>query len=172
MTTLITKHEVPIPIIPKALDQMYRDYHTMVFRTAYRVTGNTSDAEDVLQTVFLRMVRREDSAEGIEYPENYLRRAAVHAALDVVRARRMSADVDLDRLPAMGGSRPDEGDLRDLLRHALSQLPERAAEIFTLRFFEGLTNPEIAAALGISSITVAVTLHRTRRELQKKLRAS
>jgi len=37
---------------------------------------------------------------------------------------------------------------------------------------EALTNPEIAEALGISSITVAVTLHRTRRELQKKLRAS
>jgi len=172
VTTLITKHEVPIPIIPKALDQMYGDHHAMVFRTAYRVTGNTSDAEDVLQTVFLRMVRRDDAAVAIEYPENYLRRAAVHAALDVVRARRSSAAVDLDRLPAMGGSRPDEGDLRDLLRHALSELPARSAEIFTLRFFEGLTNPEIADALGISSITVAVTLHRTRRELQKKLRAS
>jgi len=172
VTTLITKHEVPIPIIPKALDEMYRDHHAMVFRTAYRVTGNTSDAEDVLQTVFLRMVRRDDAAVAIEYPENYLRRAAVHAALDVVRARRLGAQVDLDRLPATGGSRPDEGDLRDLLRHALSELPARSAEIFTLRFFEGLTNREIAEALGISSITVAVTLHRTRRELQKKLRAS
>ena len=172
MTTLITKHEVPIPIIPKALDEMYRDHHAMVFRTAYRVTGNTSDAEDVLQTVFLRMVRRDDAADAIEYPENYLRRAAVHAALDVVRARRLGAEVDLDRLPAAGDSQPDKGDLRDLLRHAMSELPARAAEIFTLRFFEGLTNPEIAEALGISSITVAVTLHRTRRELQKKLRAS
>jgi RNA polymerase sigma factor (sigma-70 family) len=52
----------------------------------------------------------------------------------------------------------------------VSELPARSAEIFTLRFFEGLTNPEIAGALGISSITVAVTLHRTRRLLQKKLR--
>jgi len=174
VTTLITTHEVPIPIIPNApeLADMYREHHAMVFRTAYRVTGNAADAEDVLQTVFLRMVRREDSADAIERPENYLRRAAVHAALDVVRARREPAAVDLDRLPAGGGSRPDEGDLRELLRHALSELPPRSAEIFTLRFFEGLTNPEIATALGISSITVAVTLHRTRRELQKKLRAS
>lgn len=172
MTTLITTHEVPIPIIPNALDAMYREHHTMVFRTAYRITGNTADAEDVLQTVFLRMVRRDDSADAIERPENYLRRSAVHAALDLVRAKRSSADIDLDRLPATGGSRPDDGDLRELLRQALSELPVRAAEIFTLRFFEGLTNPEIAKALGISSITVAVTLHRTRRELQKKLRAS
>jgi RNA polymerase sigma-70 factor (ECF subfamily) len=174
VTTLITNYEVPISIISNRpeLDDLYRNHHLTVFRTAYRITGNTADAEDVLQTVFLRMVRRDDAADAIERPENYLRRAAVHAALDVVRARRSGADVDLDRLPAPGGSRPDEGGLRDVLRHALSELPARSAEIFTLRFFEGLTNPEIAKALGISSITVAVTLHRTRRELQKKLRAS
>jgi RNA polymerase sigma-70 factor (ECF subfamily) len=142
----------------------------MVFRTAYRITGNAADAEDVLQTVFLRMARREDSADAIEHPENYLRRAAVHAALDLVRARRSGAELDLDRLPA-AGSQPDSGDLREVLRRALSELPARSAEIFTLRFFEGLTNPEIAEALGMSSISVAVTLHRTRGILKKKLRA-
>ena len=99
-TLITTKHEDPVPIIPNALDEMYRDHHAMVFRTAYRVTGNAADAEDVLQTVFLRMVRRDDAADAIERPENYLRRAAVHAALDLVRARRAGADVDLDRLPA------------------------------------------------------------------------
>jgi len=172
VTTLITTYEVPIPIIPNALDSMYREHHTMVFRTAYRITGNAPDAEDVLQTVFLRMVRRDDSADVIERPENYLRRAAVHAALDLVRARREGAAMDMERLPSAGGFQPDEGDLREILRRAVSELPARSAEIFTLRFFEGLTNGEIAKALGISSITVAVTLHRTRRELQKKLRAS
>jgi len=170
------QQEVPVPIIPNPsepnlkVDDMYREHHLMVFRTAHRITGNAADAEDVLQTVFLRIVRREESAEVIERPENYLRRAAVHAALDLVRARRSNADVDLERLPAAPGSQPDQGDLRELLRRTLSELPARSAEIFTLRFFEGLTNPEIARALGISSITVAVTLHRTRRALQNKLR--
>jgi RNA polymerase sigma-70 factor (ECF subfamily) len=155
--------------MPNPLDDMYREHHVMVFRTAHRITGNAADAEDVLQTVFLRMVRRDESADIIERPENYLRRSAVHAALDLVRARRSNADVDLERLPAAPGFQPDQGDLRELLRCALSELPTRSAEIFTLRFFEGLTNPEIASALGISSITVAVTLHRTRRALQNKL---
>jgi RNA polymerase sigma-70 factor, ECF subfamily len=169
-TLIKTKHEDPVPIIPNALDAMYREHHTMVLRTAYRITGNVADAEDVLQTVFLRMARRDDAADAVERPENYLRRAAVHAALDLVRARRSGAGVDLDRLPASRNSRPDQDDLRELFRRALSELPARSAEIFTLRFFEGLTNPEIAKALGISSITVAVTLHRTRRILQKNLR--
>ena len=169
-TLVTTKHEDPVPIIPNTLDDMYREHHGMVFRTAHRITGHAADAEDVLQTVFLRIVRRDVSADVIERPENYLRRAAVHAALDLVRARRPPAEVDLERLPAGTGSRPDSGDLHELLRRAVSELPERSAEIFTLRFFEGLTNPEIARSLGISSITVAVTLHRTRRILQKKLR--
>ena len=169
---LATKHEVPVSIIPNVVDQMYREHHAMVFRTAYRVTGNAQDAEDVLQTVFLRIVRRDASAEAIDLPENYLRRAAVHAALDLVRARRSAADVDLERLPAPAGrSQPDVGDLRELVRQAVGELPVRAAEIFTLRFFEGLSNREIARALGVSSITVAVSLHRSRRILQKKLRA-
>jgi RNA polymerase sigma-70 factor, ECF subfamily len=175
-TLITTKHEDPVPIIPNPPDfgDMYRAHHSMVFRTAYRITGNAADAEDVLQTVFLRIVRRnerrDDSADAIERPQSYLRRAAVHAALDLVRARRSGVVIDLERLPAAIGSQPAQCDLRNVLRQELSELPARSAEIFTLRFFEGLTNPEIADVLGISSITVAVTLHRTRRALQKKLR--
>src|ERR1700732_1395215 len=128
-----TKHEDPVSIISNALDTLYRQHHLMVFRTAYRVTGNAADAEDVLQTVFLRVVRREPSADAIDYPENYLRRAAVHAALDLVRARRSGAELDLDLLTSPGGSQPDDGDLREALRRALAELPPRSAEIFTLR---------------------------------------
>src|ERR1051326_1942345 len=123
---LATKHEVPVSIIPNVVDLMFREHHSMVFRTAYRITGNAEDAEDVLQTVFLRIAGRVESAAAIELPENYLRRSAVHAALDLVRARRHSAAVDLERLPALG-SQPDEGDLRDLLRHAVAGLPASAA---------------------------------------------
>ncbi len=136
----------------------------MVFRTAYRVTGNAADAEDVLQTVFLRLARREPR---IENPESYLRRSAVNAALDLVRARHESSAVELDRLPAR--AQHEQGELRENLRRALATLPERTAEMFALRFFEGLSNPEVARAMGLSQVVVAVTLHRTRRKLQRLL---
>ncbi|MEO8098622.1 MAG: sigma factor, partial [Acidobacteriota bacterium] len=75
--------------MPTGLDHLYTDHHNMVFATAYRLTGNAADAEDVLHTVFLRLLKREDSAAGaISNPEGYLRRSAVNAALDIVRARR------------------------------------------------------------------------------------
>src|SRR5271167_2152313 len=108
-------------MIKAPLDQMYEAHHGMVFRTAYRITGNATDAEDVLQTVFLRLVGRDGSAPPLENCESYLRRAAINAALDVVRARRTAETVPLeDSLPGRGDS--DERELRDCLRRSLASL--------------------------------------------------
>lgn len=146
---------------------MFEECHGLVCRTAYRITGNSADAEDVLQAVFLRLLRRDRSAEPLENPESYLRRAAINASLDVVRARQESSSVALDESPAPG----DQRELREGLRRALATLNPRSAEIFALRFFEGYTNPEIARMLGMSQVHVAVLLHRTRKQLQKEVRS-
>lgn len=163
---LMAVGEAPVSTIPKPVDQMYESHHHMVFRTAHRITGNAADAEDVLQTVFMRMLRR-DSSE-IDNPESYLRRSAVNAALDVVRARQADNSLELERMPA-SGSCTELRDLRDTLRRALSKFPPRTAEMFALRFFEGYTNPEIAKLMGLSQIVVAVTVHRARKKLQQEL---
>ena len=160
--------EAPVSTVPKPLDYLYEAHHAMVFRTAHRITGNAADAEDVLQTVFLRLLKR-DTTGDIENPESYLRRAAVNAAVDIVRARQTDNTLELERLPA-SGSCTDLRDLRDTLRRALAKLPPRTAEMFALRFFEGYTNPEIAKLMGLSQIVVAVTVHRTRKKLQDELK--
>ena len=162
--------EEPAIAIPDELDRAFRAHHGLVFRTAYRITGNAADAEDVLQTVFLRMLRRTDQAEALQSEESYLRRVAINAALDVLRLRRTDQTVELTDLP----NRQTTGDVSDLRRalgQALSKLEQRSAEVFTLRFFEGFTNPQIAQMLGISQVLVAVIVHRTRRQLRKELSA-
>ena len=50
------------------LDLIFREHHSTVFRTAFRVTGNASDAEDVLQTVFMRLLRRHSDTEAVGKP--------------------------------------------------------------------------------------------------------
>ena len=80
------------------LESIFREHHAMVFRAAYRVTGNAGDAEDVLQTVFLRMAKRDQSAEPIENITSFLHRAAVNAALDLIRSRQNVRSVPLDGL--------------------------------------------------------------------------
>lgn len=155
--------------IPDELERSFRDHHGLVFRTAYRITGNVADAEDVLQTVFLRLLRRGREADTLENEEGYLRRAAVNTALDIVRARQANREVELEEL----STDPPQGDameLRQALARALAQLEPRRAEIFALRFLEGLGNREIARLLGISQVLVAVLVHRTRQQLRKDLR--
>ncbi|MGO9873584.1 MAG: RNA polymerase sigma factor, partial [Acidimicrobiia bacterium] len=81
--------------IPNELEREFRVHHGMVFATAYRITGNAGDAEDVLQTVFLRLLRRGSNADPLENPESYLRRAAINAALDVIRSRQADQTVPM-----------------------------------------------------------------------------
>ena len=150
---------------PLTLESAFEAHHALIFRVAYRMTGNAHDAEDVLQTVFLRLASRDASSAGIENAEAYLRRAAVHASLNLLELKSRK-DVPLDGLPEPAG-RGESHDLRELLRLAIGKLDRRSAEMFVLRFIEGHSNPEIAEMYGVSALVVAVTLHRARKHLQK-----
>jgi RNA polymerase sigma-70 factor (ECF subfamily) len=161
------------------LERMFREHHGLVYRAAYRVTGNATDAEDVLQTVFLRMVKRDSTAEPVGNMASFLHRAAVNASLDLMRARQNVRNIPLDELEpvlAEPAHRSPErahaaGEIREWLRGALARLNPRIAEMFTLRFFEGKDNPEIARLLNTTPGTVAVTLSRTRDRLEKEFQA-
>jgi len=166
---LLAIGDEPISKIPQPLDELYQAHNAMVYRTAYRVTGNEPDAEDVLQTVFLRLLKRDAAAlSEIDNPESYLRRSAVNAALDIVRVRQADNTLELERM-ATSGSCTELRDLRDTMRRALATLAPKAAEMVALRFFEGYSNPEIAKLMGLSQIVVAVTVHRARKKLQQEL---
>lgn len=117
------------------------------------------------------MLRQPASGMALTQEESYLRRAAVNASLDVIRKRQSDLAVPLNEMSKTSGSAatPDSA-LKDCLRRALKTLSEQSCEIFALRYFEDFTNPQIANALGISQVLVAVSLHRSRRQLQKEIR--
>jgi RNA polymerase sigma-70 factor, ECF subfamily len=169
----------PAQTSPRDLDRIFREHHAMVFRAAYRVTGNPSDAEDVMQTVFVRLLRRGPNAEPVGNMEAFLRRAAVNAALDLIRSRQAAQNVPLEDvaplLPENPSLAPDRvlksAEIRQWLREAVARLSPRAAEMFALRFFEGKDNPEIAQSLGTTAASVAVTLSRTRDRIQQEFRS-
>jgi RNA polymerase sigma-70 factor, ECF subfamily len=150
-------------------NRLFEQYHGLVFRTAYRITGNAADAEDVLQTIFLRMLRRDTNAV-LGNEGGYLRRAAVNASVDLIRARQTEQNLPLFEHAARSGESPP-GEIRECLRRAFARLSPRSAEMFALRYFEDFTNQQIARALNVSQVLVAVTLHRTRQQLQKEIRS-
>ena len=117
------------------LEELFREHHQLVYRTAYSVTGSRDDAEDVLQTVFLRLLRRGLPRGFGDNPPGYLYRAAVNVSLNIVRTRKRYRSVDgVDRLLVPvppPGSKPDSG-LRRRLLAAIAQLKPRAVEILVL----------------------------------------
>jgi RNA polymerase sigma-70 factor, ECF subfamily len=151
---------------------LYELHHETVFRTALRVTGNAADAEDVLQTVFLRVLTRADAAAAL--PAAYFKRAAVNAAVDVLRRRDHRAESAYDEEAAHPAdvSRfavQPPGLLKETLRRAIAALDGDDASLFLLRHVEGLTIDELAGMFEIEKNNVAVRLHRIRRRLQTEL---
>ncbi len=162
------------------LEILFRQHSARVFRTAHRVTGSAADAEDVLQTVFLRLARGPESPSVLANPEGYFARAAINASLDLLRRRKRSRAVAFDDVepaavvaalvsPRNPEARHEDRELRNLIRAAVSRLGANAAQMFTLRYFEGYDNGEIARLMSTSALVVGVTLHRARARMRKEI---
>ena len=159
------------------LETLFQEHHGRVFRTAQRITGSSADAEDVLQTVFLRLVKGQDDYDWSKNPEAYLSRAAINASLDLLRSRTRAKAVSLDdsEINEIAGSfrSPElvhaDRELQKLVRQAVSRLGKTAGEMFVLRYYEGFDNKEIAALLNTSPLVVGVVLHRARTKLRKEI---
>jgi RNA polymerase sigma-70 factor, ECF subfamily len=147
---------------------LYERHYEAVFRAALRVTGSRADAEDVLQTVFLRVLSRSEDDEAANRPAAYFRRAAVNAAVDVLRRRAAHAETAYDdRAPHAAVERPVL--LKEQLRRAIATLDTEDASLFLLRHVEGLSNEELAGMFQIEKNNVAVRLHRIRHRLQAEM---
>ena len=166
---------MPYTASRESLSQLFCEHHRRILVAAYRITGSMADAEDVTQAVFVRLV----SGGGLPIANaaSYLYRAAINGALDLLRRRKAAPAGPLEEaadLAAVGpASSPETAvsnrQLGNWLRLAISELPPRAAEMFSLRYVEELGNREIAALMGTSQAVVAVTLHNARSRLRKRL---
>jgi RNA polymerase sigma-70 factor (ECF subfamily) len=153
---------------PAGFAELYERHADAVFRAALRVTGNPADAEDVLQTVFLRVLSRSMQDEAERRPAAYFRRAAVNAAVDLLRRRAVQAETAYDDQASHAAVEP-AWLLKEQLRRAIATLDRDDAALFVLRYVEGLTNQELAEEFGLEKNNVAVRLHRIRLRLQSEM---
>ena len=157
---------------PTGFAELYERHYEAVFHAALRVTGNPADAEDVLQTVFLRIIARGargGDVEEVALPAAYFRRAAVNAAVDVLRRRELRADsVYDDSAPHAAVQSPFL--LKERLRRAIAALDSEDASLFLLRFVEGLSIEELSGLFEIQKNNVTVRLHRIRHRLQAEMK--
>ena len=172
----------------EALESLVTRYEKRIYNLAYRMLGNREDAEDVLQDTFLNVVRSIDGFKSRSSFSTWLYRVAANAALTRLRQRSKrdkSEGEFLDQVYSVQeaahaqsrlvdwSNRPAErlldGEARQVMDEAISELPEIYRVVFVLRDVEGLPASEVAEVLGLSIPAVKSRLHRERLYLRSKL---
>jgi RNA polymerase sigma-70 factor, ECF subfamily len=164
-----------------AFEVLMSRYQSRVYRLACRLTGNESDAPDVLQEAFLQAYRGLASFRGESRFSTWLYRIATNAALMVRRSRARrpgeSLEAFLPRFDLEGIHAAEPADLeaaaradelldRRLLaekaREGIERLPDLYREAFVLRDLEELSTAEVAELLGVEATAVRQRVHRAR----------
>ncbi|WP_380166337.1 RNA polymerase sigma factor [Jannaschia sp. R86511] len=157
-----------------AFEVLVQRYQSQMYRLAYRMLGNRGDAEDVVQEVFLAAWRRlPEIREGAALP-GWLYRTTTNRCLNVLRARRPRAEVDLD----LTESRSPEGEPERAaetaeqvraLTVALQRLTPEQRAAWLLREVHDRSYAEIAGILGVSATAVRGRIARSRVELAEAM---
>lgn len=141
--------------------ELFDRYHNMVYRLALSVTASPQDAEDIVQTVFMKMLTS-PPAPGRE--RAWLARVTVNEGRDLLRYFQRRKTEPLDESIAF--SAPEEGALFE----AVMALPGKYRAAVHLHYYEGYSCAETAGILGISPSAVSMRLHRARQLLGRILK--
>lgn len=172
---------------PEAPELLVERFGDRVYRLALRITGSNEDAEEAAQDALWTAARKIQMFKGESAFGSWLYRIAANAAYQKLRARRAkAAEIALDDvLPTLDqdgrhfepmddwSNRVDEqalqGELRRVLADAIDALPADYRTALVMHDVEGLSNPDIADALGISLPAVKSRVHRSRLFVRKRL---
>jgi RNA polymerase sigma-70 factor (ECF subfamily) len=147
--------------------RIYEDNKSRVYSTALRVLGNSADAEDVTQEVFIKVYRKLDSFEGRSQLSTWLYRITVNKCLDLLRKRKRRSTVPIDE--AMGAV-ANPSNVRQVVESFIPTLPPGYRTVFVLHDIQGLKHHEIASQLKITEGACKSQLHKARLMMRKKLR--
>ena len=156
-----------------SFNELIDNYGSVVLRTAARILGDTQQAQDIHQEVFLEIWRRWHKYNGRTNWNAYLYRATVRSAIRFAKKSRTGQHIPQQPEALTNTSDPDERlrvtELQQKLAGSLAKLPKRQADVFVLSRIEGLGNEKIAEILGCSKKTVRVHLHRAAKQLARQL---
>jgi RNA polymerase sigma-70 factor (ECF subfamily) len=170
---------------PGAVRHLISSNNQRLFRTAWSILKDRSEAEEALQSAYLAAFANMDVFEGRSSLSTWLTRIVANEALTRLRAeRRRKSHLENEGIPVLetyrerlmrgsDGPMPDalaaRAQLRALLEHAIAALPDSFRTVFVLREIEELSVEETAQALGIPAATVKTRLLRARQKLQQSL---
>lgn len=157
-----------------AFSSLVEAYHRPVYNLAYRMLGNSVEAEDAAQEAFIRAYTRLDTYDPSRKFSSWMLSIASHYCIDVLRRRRVTL-LSIEELPPMldvampRSTHPEQAVARaqvaDQVQQLLDTLPEHYRTPVILRYWYDMTYREIAETMGVTESTIKTRLHRARAKL-------
>jgi RNA polymerase sigma factor (sigma-70 family) len=145
-----------------------------LFRAAFRIVGNTAEAEDVVQEVFIKIWNKRGELRNIENLEAFCMRMTKNLAIDKTRSKHkrtqnLGEGLDFVTRSANPHQKVESNDTIGQVRQLMKQLPDKQRMVMQLRDIEEMTYDEIGDALEIPMNQVKVNLFRARKKIREVL---
>ena len=158
---------------------LFEEYYPRTYRYALSMLHDPAEADDAAQETFVRAYRYLDSLRDVNALTTWLYRIATHVCLDRIRQQVRSAEIepetDLDNLEEVDTPSlqqiVERNDMSACVQRYLDSLSDSYRAVILMHDLDGLSSPQIAAALGVSLATVKIRLHRARLRLRTQLEA-
>jgi RNA polymerase sigma-70 factor (sigma-E family) len=138
-----------------------------LLRAAQALTGNRADAEDLVQSTLVKTYQSWDNITDPAALDTYVRRIMVNTHISGWRRRRVD-EYPTDELPdEAAADQTGDSDMHEVVQRALDRLPRRMRAAVMLRYYDDMSEPEVAAALGVSVGTVKSTVARAVAKLRE-----
>ena len=153
------------PIDRAEAERLVNTYSDLILRLSYTYLKHTQDAQDICQTVFLRLLEKPRTFASPEHERAWIIRTAINACKDQLKSHWRKTTVDLEAARAVPAPEAEEGSLLA----AVNLLPPKYRAVIYLYYYEGYSANEIAQLLGEKPATVATQLSRGREKLRTHL---
>ena len=159
----------------RAFGEIVRRYQDLLYRHAERMTGRQDDAEDVVQSAFIKAHRNLRRCRDPERVGAWLFRIGANACKDYLKSKRTMIPVEkIPDLVATDGNPEREtelGTIRSEIEQALRSLPVEQREAFLMKHVEGWSYTEMSETLDVSVPALKMRVHRAREEMQVLLQS-
>ena len=146
-------------------ERLINTYADTILRISYMYLRQTHDAEDICQTVFLKLLTRDIQFENLTHEKAWIIRTTINACKDHLRTAFWNRHIALDAANELPAPEPPQSELLD----QVMTLPKNYRVSIYLHYYEGYPVQDIAAVLGKSENTVSAYLSRGRKKLKAKL---
>ena len=146
-------------------ERLVDTYADLILRLSYTYLNHTQDAQDICQTVFLKLLEKAPAFQSPEHEKAWIIRTTANACKDLLKSHWRKTSVPLEAAAAVPAPQAEEGSLLA----AVNLLPPQYRAVIYLYYYEGYSAKEIARLLGSNPATVSTRLRRGRARLKALL---